>query len=269
MSQSDYLIHYGVMGMKWGIRKDGKPQGYQSGKRRSSKSSLSKTTGHSKVSKPGSNAQSGSSASSGSKSEKKFQLSDKQKKALAIGAAVAVTAAAAYGTYKVANISAASKIAKNTSDSVKATDMIDNLFSTAKAAKPIMDKARAEANKTREQQAAAKKVKQERRDFVKNITTKSDKEVSDFVNRLSQEKKARDLTAELVDPGKSFVTSTVKSAGRKVVPALATAAATSGLGYIANKKTSDNPKDKEEETARRKKVVRDTASDTRKLVTKK
>lgn len=255
MSQSDYLIHYGVMGMKWGIRKDGKPQGYQSGKRGSSKSSLSKTTGHSKVSKPGSNAQSGSSASSGSKSEKKFQLSDKQKKALAVGAAVAVTAIAAYSTYKVANTRAASKIAKNTANSVRVSDMLDSVVTNAA--------------KNKAQNEAAKKVKQERRDFVKNITTKSDKEVSDFVNRLSQEKKAKDLTAELVDPGKSFVMSTVKSAGRKVVPALATAAVTSGLGYVANKKTSENPKDKEEETARRKKVVRDTASDTRKLVTKK
>lgn len=259
MSQSDYLIHYGVMGMKWGIRKDGKPQGYQSGKRGSSKSSLSKTTGRSKVSKPGSNAQSGSSASSGSKSEKKFQLSDKQKKALAIGAAVAVTAVAAYSTYKVANTRAASKIAKNTANSVRVSDMLDSVVANAAKNKA----------KNKAQNEAAKKVKQERRDFVKNITTKSDKEVSDFVNRLSQEKKAKDLTAELVDPGKSFVMSTVKSAGRKVVPALATAAVTSGLGYVANKKTSDNPKDKEEETARRKKVVRDTASDTRKLVTKK
>ena len=31
---NEYLAHYGVKGMHWGVRKDGKPQGYQSNKGR-------------------------------------------------------------------------------------------------------------------------------------------------------------------------------------------------------------------------------------------
>lgn len=31
MSETTYLAHYGVKGMHWGVRKDGKPQGWQGG----------------------------------------------------------------------------------------------------------------------------------------------------------------------------------------------------------------------------------------------
>lgn len=59
----DYIMHYGVLGMKWGVRKD------------------RKTSGKSK--------------------KKRKKMTDKQKKYIKIGAAVAATALLAYGGYKL------------------------------------------------------------------------------------------------------------------------------------------------------------------------
>lgn len=78
IDRSSSLSHYGVLGMHWGVRKDGKPQGYQGdGKARIEENNISK----------------------------RFNLTDKQKKnlkrAAIIGGVALGTALAAYGIYKL------------------------------------------------------------------------------------------------------------------------------------------------------------------------
>lgn len=94
----DYLIHYGVKGMKWGVRHD--PE--RTGRRRGQKL---KTTSK----------------------KKKRKLTDKQKRILKIGATVAVTALSAYGTYKMSAI-AEEYTSQMISGIEKLRDMDDSAF---------------------------------------------------------------------------------------------------------------------------------------------
>lgn len=73
----DYLMHYGIKGQKWGVRRFQKKDGSltSQGKKRYNEDEGPET--------------------------KKKGLSDKQKKAIKVGAAVAGTAVAAYGAYKI------------------------------------------------------------------------------------------------------------------------------------------------------------------------
>lgn len=105
---SDYIIvngelrHFGIKGMKWGVRRYQNSDGTltAAGKKRYDgdwdskshrpKSTTSKTSGSKGSSKAGNNDE----------SEKKG-LTDKQKKALKIGAVAVGTAVAAYGAYKL------------------------------------------------------------------------------------------------------------------------------------------------------------------------
>ena len=87
---SNYLAHHGIQGQKWGI-KNGPPYPLDS----SSKSSSEKK-----------------------QSKEKFHLSNRQKTYLAIGAAVAVGALAAYGTYKLGGPAGVSKLARRVSQSI-------------------------------------------------------------------------------------------------------------------------------------------------------
>lgn len=83
----EYLKHHGILGMKWG-KKNGPP--YPLGA--SDHSTSEKKAGWRKS----------LDKDSSTEDNKRKGLSDKQKKAIKIGAAVAVTALATYGTYRLA-----------------------------------------------------------------------------------------------------------------------------------------------------------------------
>lgn len=101
---SNYLAHHGILGMRWG-RKNGPPYplGSEDHSAREKKVGWRKSLGSGRNEElygKSSNA-SKSTASKESKEKKEFHLSEGQKRAIKIGAAVAATALIAYGGYKL------------------------------------------------------------------------------------------------------------------------------------------------------------------------
>lgn len=92
----DTLQHFGIRGMHWGVRRFESENGKltAAGKNRYNKD---ENGDYEKIGKKGA----AKSSESDSEGEKKKGLSDKQKKAIIVGAAVAGTALAAYGGYKL------------------------------------------------------------------------------------------------------------------------------------------------------------------------
>lgn len=92
MQYSDYLEHYGIKGMKWGVRRTPEQLGYKSSPRHTGKKK---------------------------KTDKKLKLTPRQKKAIAVGAAVTATGLATYGAYKVGALDKLKNITKIGDDSIR------------------------------------------------------------------------------------------------------------------------------------------------------
>lgn len=113
MTQYDtYLMHYGVRGMKWGVRKAQEPSGFRPSGRRtpSGKTALGKST---KVAK----RFSASASSASSKIRNKLNDPEFQRKA-ATGAKIALAIGVVYATHKIANNPQTLKVGKSVLDGV-------------------------------------------------------------------------------------------------------------------------------------------------------
>lgn len=100
-----------------------------------------------------------------------------------------------------------------------------------------------DAGKRRERAAddrrTRREVKRQREWNANNASQLSDKELTDQILRLQREKQLRDLTDDVVRPGKSHVKNLMQRYGDQALTAAVTAAVTTGASIAITKKMND------------------------------
>ena len=194
-SYNDELYHWGIKGMKWGVRR------YQN------KDGTLTAAGRSRY--VGSNAE-----GTDEKSQKRVGLSDKQKRALKIGAALAVAALGTYGGYRLAKSVAAGK--------QKAAELMEE----AGKERSSTPKTHAHSDYTRAHEK-------------KSVRVLSDEELNAKINRLQKEKQYESLIATPSNVKKMLATAGTAASALGTISTLYNnynAVAKIGKNLIASKK---------------------------------
>lgn len=176
----------------------------------------------------------------------KMQLSDKQKKALKVGAIAAGSAIAIAGAIYMARsgkLDALASMGKSVADKALEKVRGSELTVAKRETKRVMNEARKEAEKEIRNEFA--KIKVDRQMAAKARRILSDDEISKRITRLEQEKKLKELIRDDLYPGKKAAGDVLSTAGKRV---LTTASAGTGLvatEYLLRKYFKDEMEPKE------------------------
>lgn len=195
------LCHWGIKGMKWGVRR------YQN------KDGTLTAAGRSRY--VGSNAE-----GTDEKSQKRVGLSDKQKRALKIGAALAVAALGTYGGYRLA----------------KSGKLEPFVAAGKQKAAELMEEAGKERSSTPKTHAHSDYTRAHEK---KSVRVLSDEELNAKINRLQKEKQYESLIATPSNVKKMLATAGTAASALGTISTLYNnynAVAKIGKNLIASKK---------------------------------